>query len=293
MPIFTGSGVAIATPFNDDFTINYNEFKRLIEFQIANGTDAIIVAGTTGEASTLTDSEQIELIRFAAETVNKRVPVVAGAGSNETFHCLELSRGAESAGADALLLVTPYYNKTTPKGLVEHYRTIAGNVNIPIILYNVPSRTGMNVSVKTAYELSKIDNITGIKEASGNFTQIAEIAHLCAGRLDIYSGNDDQNVPIMSLGGVGAISVLANVAPKNTHDMLMSFLDGDTRKAAKLQLDAVPLISALFCETSPIPVKAALNMMGFDVGRCRMPLAEMEEANFGKLKSEMASYGLI
>ena len=293
MSIFTGSGVAIVTPFNEDETINYPELKKLIEFQIENGTDAIIICGTTGEASTLTDEEQIDCVRYAVEVVNKRIPVIAGAGSNHTAHAIELAQGCEKAGADAVLLVTPYYNKTTQKGLIKHYKMIAESINIPIILYNVPSRTGLNITPKTCYELSKIKNIVAIKEASGNISQVAEIAALCGPDFDIYSGNDDQVLPLLSLGGKGVISVLANVAPRDTHDMVMSYLEGDSKRATKLQLDTLNLINALFCETNPIPIKAAVNLMGFNAGKCKMPLCSMEDKNFERLKEAMKDYGLI
>lgn len=293
MSIFTGSGVAIVTPFHPDNTVHYEKLKELIEFQITNGTDAIIICGTTGEASTLSDEEQLECVRFTAEVVNKRVPVIAGAGSNHTDHAIALAVGCEKAGADAVLLVTPYYNKATQKGLIIHYKAIAEKIQIPIILYNVPSRTGLNIAPKTVYELSKIKNIVGIKEASGNFSQVAEIASLCGPDFDLYSGNDDQILPVLSLGGKGVISVLANVAPKNTHDMVMSYLNGDTKTATKLQLDAIQLIKGLFIEVNPIPVKAALNFMGYEVGSCKMPLCDMEEKDLAFLKEQMKQYGLI
>lgn len=293
MSIFTGSGVAIITPFNEDETINYPELKKLIEFQIENGTDAIIICGTTGEASTLTDEEQIDCVRYAVEVVNKRIPVIAGAGSNHTSHAIELAQGCEKAGADAVLLVTPYYNKTTQKGLIKHYKMIAESINIPIILYNVPSRTGLNITPKTCYELSKIKNIVAIKEASGNISQVAEIAALCGPDFDIYSGNDDQVLPLLALGGKGVISVLANVAPRYTHDMVASYLNGDTKTATKMQLDALHLINMLFCETNPIPVKAAVGLMGYNTGNCKMPLCEMDENNFENLKKAMEDFGII
>ncbi len=293
MSIFTGSGVAIITPFNEDETINYPELKKLIEFQIENGTDAIIICGTTGEASTLTDEEQIDCVRYAVEVVNKRIPVIAGAGSNHTSHAIELAQGCEKAGADAVLLVTPYYNKTTQKGLIKHYKMIAESINIPIILYNVPSRTGLNITPKTCYELSKIKNIVAIKEASGNISQVAEIAALCGPDFDIYSGNDDQVLPLLALGGKGVISVLANVAPRYTHDMVASYLNGDTKTATKMQLDALHLINMLFCETNPIPVKAAVGLMGYNTGSCKMPLCEMDENNFENLKKAMEDFGII
>lgn len=293
MSIFTGSGVAIITPFNEDETINYPELKKLIEFQIENGTDAIIICGTTGEASTLTDEEQIDCVRYAVEVVNKRIPVIAGAGSNHTSHAIELAQSCEKAGADAVLLVTPYYNKTTQKGLIKHYKMIAESINIPIILYNVPSRTGLNITPKTCYELSKIKNIVAIKEASGNISQVAEIAALCGPDFDIYSGNDDQVLPLLALGGKGVISVLANVAPRYTHDMVASYLNGDTKTATKMQLDALHLINMLFCETNPIPVKAAVGLMGYNTGSCKMPLCEMDENNFENLKKAMEDFGII
>ena len=293
MPIFTGSGVAIVTPFNEDETINYPELKRLIEFQIENSTDAIIICGTTGEASTLTDEEQIECIKFTVEVVNKRVPVIAGAGSNHTAHAIELAQGCERVGADAVLLVTPYYNKTTQKGLIKHYKMIAESINIPIILYNVPSRTGLNITPQTCYELSKIENIIGIKEASGNLSQVAEISALCGEDFHIYSGNDDQILPVLSLGGKGVISVLANIMPKETHDMVASYLEGDSKKATKMQLEYLHLINELFSETNPIPVKTALRLMDFNVGNCKMPLCEMEDKNLENLKEAMKDAGLL
>ncbi len=293
MAIFKGSGVAIVTPFNADGTVNYDVFGELIEFQIKNGTDAIIVCGTTGEASTLTDDEQIETIRFAVDKVNKRVPVIAGAGSNYTDHGIELCVASQKAGADALLLVTPYYNKTTQKGLIDHYTHTANSVDIPVILYNVPGRTGLNINPRTAYELSKVENIVAIKEASGNISQIAEVAYYCDGKLDLYSGNDDQILPVLSLGGIGVISVSANIAPYDTHDMVMKYLNGDIKGATQLQLKSIPLVKQLFCEVNPIPVKAALNIMGFNVGGYRKPLVEMDESNLANLKKAMADYGLM
>lgn len=293
MSIFTGSGVAIVTPFTKDFKINYDEFAKLIEFQIANGTDAIIACGTTGEASTLTDEEQISCVKFAVEVANKRVPVLAGAGSNHTEHGIDLAKGCAKAGVDGLLLVTPYYNKTTQKGLIEHYNAIAKNVDVPLILYNVPGRTGLNIAPSTCYELSKTENIVGIKEASGNLSQVAEIAALCGPDFDIYSGNDDQILPILSLGGKGVVSVLANVAPQYTHDMIQKFFEGKVNEAARMQIDAVDLCNSLFCEVNPIPVKAALNMMGFNVGIGKMPLTTMEDANYKRLEASMKKFGLI
>lgn len=293
MSLFTGSGVAIITPMQADGSVNFPVLKELLEFQLENGTDAIIICGTTGEASTMTDEEQIETVRFAVETVAKRVPVIAGAGSNDTAHAIELAKGCENVGVDGVLLVTPYYNKTTQKGLIKHYTAIANSINIPVILYNVPGRTGLSISPQTCYELSKVKNIVGIKEASGNFSNIAQIASLCGPDFDLYSGNDDQNVPILSLGGKGIISVLANVAPKDAHDMVAKFHAGDTKGAAELQLKSIELINALFCEVNPIPVKTALSLMGFNVGVCKAPLCEMEPEHLEVLKKAMKNYGLI
>ena len=293
MSLFTGSGVAIITPMQADGSVNFPVLKELLEFQLENGTDAIIICGTTGEASTMTDEEQIETVRFTVETVAKRVPVIAGAGSNDTAHAIELAKGCENVGVDGVLLVTPYYNKTTQKGLIKHYTAIANSINIPVILYNVPGRTGLSISPQTCYELSKVKNIVGIKEASGNFSNIAQIAALCGPDFDLYSGNDDQNVPILSLGGKGIISVLANVAPKDAHDMVAKFHAGDTKGAAELQLKSIELINALFCEVSPIPVKTALSLMGFNVGVCKAPLCEMEPEHLEVLKKAMKNYGLI
>jgi len=293
MSIFTGSGVAIVTPFDENQKVNYKAFEKLIEYQIANGTDAIIVCGTTGEVPTLSDTEQLDCVRFTAEVVNKRVPVVAGAGSNYTEHGVMLCYGSQKAGADALLLVTPYYNKCTQKGLIAHFNKLASSCDIPVILYSVKARTALNIEPETAYELSKTPNIVAIKEASADINQIARIAELCGDGLEIYSGEDSQTVPILSLGGIGVISVAANVAPRQVHDMVMSYLQGDVKTSCKLQIDMLALVRALFCEVSPAPVKAALNLMGFDVGGCRMPLSEMEAANLQTLKEAMASYGLI
>ena len=293
MSLFTGSGVAIITPMQADGSVNFPVLKELLEFQLENGTDAIIICGTTGEASTMTDEEQIETVRFAVETVAKRVPVIAGAGSNDTAHAIELAKGCENVGVDGVLLVTPYYNKTTQKGLIKHYTAIANSINIPVILYNVPGRTGLSISPQTCYELSKVKNIVGIKEASSNFGNITQIAALCGTDFDLYSGNDDQNIPIMSLGGKGIISVLANVAPKDAHDMVAKFHAGDTKGAAELQLKSIELINALFCEVNPIPVKTALSLMGFNVGVCKAPLCEMEPEHLEVLKKAMKNYGLI
>ncbi|MBR2851355.1 MAG: 4-hydroxy-tetrahydrodipicolinate synthase [Anaerotignum sp.] len=293
MSIFTGAGVALVTPMNADGSVNFEKMKELIEFQIANDTDALIICGTTGEATTISDEDQIECVRFAKEVAAGRVPVIAGAGSNDTAHCIELAVACEKAGADAVLLVTPYYNKATQKGLILHYTAIANAINIPIILYNVPGRTGCNLAPKTVAELAKVPNIVAVKEASGNLSQVAEIAALVGPDFDIYSGNDDQILPVLSLGGKGVISVLSNVAPKQTHDMVAKFFEGDIQGSIKLQLDAIELISALFCEVNPIPVKTALNLMGYEVGACKLPLCEMEPKNLETLKTAMKNYGLI
>lgn len=293
MSIFVGSGVAIVTPFNNDGSVNYDSLGKMIDFQIDNGTDAIVICGTTGEASTLSDDEQIETIKYAVDRTNKRVPVIAGAGSNDTRHGVELCKRAQNVGADGLLIVTPYYNKTTQKGLKKYFESMAGSVDIPVIMYSVKGRTGLNIAPKTVKELSKVDNIVAIKEASGDISQVAEIAALCGDDIDIYSGNDDQILPVLSLGGKGVISVLANVAPRDTHDMVAKFLKGDIEGAKKLQLNALELINDLFIEVNPIPVKAALNMMGSNAGVYREPLVEMEEENYAKLQSAMKNYGLI
>ncbi|NMA83501.1 MAG: 4-hydroxy-tetrahydrodipicolinate synthase [Epulopiscium sp.] len=291
MTLFTGSGVAIVTPFNEE-GVDFETLGKLIEFHIENGTDSIIFCGTTGEASTMTDEEQLECIRFGIHQVNKRVPVIAGAGSNDTVHGAYLTREAMKLGADGVLLVTPYYNKTTQKGLIEHYTYIAQSADIPIILYNVPGRTGLNMLPKTVYELSKVDNIVAVKEASGNISLVTELMHLCHGRLDLYSGNDDQILPLLSLGAKGVISVIANILPQDTHELTQAFFDGNLQRSLELQLKMQPLVSALFSEVSPIPVKAALSMMGYNVGQCRRPLTTMEDANEQKLKQAMIEYGI-
>ncbi len=290
--IFTGAAVAIVTPFNEE-GINFEELKRLIDFNIENGTDAIVIAGTTGESSTMSDEEHKEVIKFTVDYVNKRIPVIAGTGSNDTLYALELSQYAEKVGVDGLLIVTPYYNKTTQLGLVKHYNYIADRVNIPIILYNVPSRTGVNITPKTCLELSKHKNIVAVKEASGNLSQVAEIRALCGDELNIYSGNDDQISPILSLGGKGVISVLSNVAPKEAHEICQLFFDGKAEESAKIQLEYLNLINALFIEVNPIPVKTALGLMGYNVGHLRMPLFPMEECNIEVLKKELKARNLI
>lgn len=294
MAIFKGAGVAIVTPFHEDGSINYEKFAQLVEFQIAGGTDAIIVCGTTGESSTLTHEEHLDMIRFCVETVKGRVPVVAGTGSNCTETAVYLSQEAEKYGADALLLVTPYYNKATQNGLFAHYKKVADSVKLPIILYNVPSRTGCNILPQTAVRLcTEVENIVGIKEASGNISQIAKLQSLADGKVDVYSGNDDQIVPILSLGGKGVVSVLSNVAPRQTHDICQKFFDGDVEGSMREQLRAIDLCDALFCEVNPIPVKAALNLMGKEVGPARMPLSEMEPQNVERLKKAMQEYGIL
>lgn len=284
--LFTGCGTAISTPF-DNNGVNLTEFERLVEFQINNGADALIVCGTTGEASTMTSEEKDLVISCAVKTSGGRIPIIAGTGGNNTSQVIQNSKKAEALGVDGLLIVTPYYNKCTQTGLVEHYTTIAKNTSLPIILYNVPSRTGVNILPKTCYELSKINNIVAIKEASGNLSQVAEIAHLCGNNLHIYSGNDDQVLPVLSLGGLGVISVLSNIKPKYTHDMVQKFLDGNINESIKLQLDALPLINALFCEVNPIPVKAALNYIGFNFGIPRLPLTKMSEEKEKSLIKEI------
>lgn len=287
MAIFEGSGTAIITPFHTDGSVNFGKLEELIDFQLDNDTDSIIICGTTGEASTMYDEEHLECIKVAVDRVAGRVPVIAGTGSNDTRHGIKLTKNAARLGADASLQVTPYYNKTTQKGLIQHFTTIAGAADIPMILYNVPSRTGMNITPQTAYELSKCDFTVGIKEASGNISQVAQIAALCGDDLPIYSGNDDQIIPILALGGKGVISVLSNVAPKETHNLVRLYLDGKTDEALKLQLDFLPLIDALFSEVNPIPVKESLNLMGFEVGPCRMPLYPMDSSNIEKLKTAL------
>lgn len=290
-PIFTGAAVAIITPMYEDGTVNYDEFRRIVDDQIEKGTDAIVACGTTGESSTLTDDEHIEVIRVAVEQANGRVPVIAGTGSNDTAYCIMLSKEAEKVGADALLLVSPYYNKTSQRGLIAHYKAVAEAVNLPIILYNVPSRTGMNIQPDTVVELSKIPNIVAIKQASGDFSATARIAAECD--IDIYSGNDDQIVPILALGGKGVISVLSNVAPAETHEMCRKWFDGDVQGSIEMQLKYLELANAMFCDVNPIPVKEAMNMLGWNAGPCRMPLYPMDDANNKKVADTLRKYGLI
>lgn len=290
--IFKGCGTAIITPFTEN-GVNLKEFEKLIENQIENKIDALIVCGTTGESSTMTLEERKETIKFAVEAVHKRVPVIVGTGSNCTKSAIEMTKFAECVGADGALIVTPYYNKTTQEGLIAHYKAIAKETNLPIILYNVPSRTGVNILPKTCQELSKLKNIVAIKEASGNLSQVAEIANLCGDELNIYSGNDDQILPVLSVGGIGVISVLSNIMPEFTHTMVEDFLDGNLQKAKKAQIRAIPLIKALFSEVNPIPVKAALNLLGYDCGMPRMPLLEMSKQNQEILKKEMDKMKIV
>ena len=290
-PIFTGAGVAIVTPMNQDFTINFDELGKMIDHQIDNGTDSIVICGTTGEASTMNDAEHIATIEYACKRVNKRVPVVAGTGSNDMRHCLELSLAAKKAGADALLQVTPYYNKTSQKGLVMHFTKICDEIGLPIILYNVPSRTGMSISIDAYVELAKNPLIVGTKEASGDISLVAKIAQRCGDSLPIYSGNDDQIVPILSLGGVGVISVVSNIMPQETHDICELYMQGKVKESAKLQLDMLPLIDSLFTDVNPIPVKHATNLLGWNAGPCRLPLCEMDDSKKDHLEAMMKNAG--
>ena len=293
MAIFKGAGVAIATPFHQDGTVNYEKFAELIEFQIANGTDAIIVCGTTGEASTLSHEEHLDVIRYCVEKVAGRVPVIAGTGSNCTETAIYLSTEAEKAGADGVLLVSPYYNKATQNGLYGHFKAIADSIKIPALLYNIPGRTGVNIQPETIVRLCRdVENIVGVKEASGNISQVVKLMAMADGCVDLYSGNDDQVVPLLSLGGLGVISVLSNVAPKETHDMCAKFFEGDLQGSLDIQLKASALIDALFCEVNPIPVKKALNLMGMEAGPMRRPLTEMEPANAERLKKAMVEFGV-
>jgi 4-hydroxy-tetrahydrodipicolinate synthase len=293
MALFTGSGVAIVTPFTADNKLNCSKLAELIDWHIEQGTDAIVACGTTGESPTLSDEEHKQVIQCAIETVNKRVPVIAGSGSNDTAYAVQLSQHAEEMGADGLLCITPYYNKPTQKGLIANFTAIADAVNIPIIMYNVPGRTGVNLLPETVAKLAQHKNIRAVKEASGNIAQVTEISRLVPDDFALYSGNDDMIVPLLSVGGVGVISVVANIAPKDTHDMVQSFLAGDTKKACDYQLNMKALIDALFCETNPGPVKTAMNLMGLDVGQLRLPLAEMEEKNLERLTRELRQYGLV
>ncbi len=294
MSVFTGAGVALITPMHEDGSVNYDKLAEVIEYQIANHTDSIIICGTTGEAATLSTEEHIEVIKFCIEQVKHRIPVIAGTGSNCTSSAIELSQEAQNAGADALLCVTPYYNKATQAGLVGHFKAVADSVKIPIILYNVPSRTGCNIKPETVAAICKeASNVVGIKEASGDLSQVAMLMSIMDGRLDLYSGNDDQIVPIMSLGGKGVISVLSNVAPRQAHEIAADYLAGDVKSACRKQLEAIELIKALFCEVNPIPVKHAMNLMGMEVGPLRMPLSPMEPKNLETLKNAMKNYGIL
>ena len=294
MSIFRGAGVALITPFNSDNSVNFSELERIIEDQVSNGTDAIIVCGTTGEPATMTEDEKLSVIRCAVEKVAGRIPVIAGTGANSTQTVIDFSKKVENLGVDGLLIVTPFYNKATQKGLYAHYSTIAKGIDLPIIMYNVPSRTGCNLLPETAVSLAKeFPNIVGIKEASGNISQIVRLAQLSQGMLDIDSGNDDQIIPILSLGGIGVISVLSNVAPKDTHNMVMEYLEGDTKRALELQLKYVDLVDALFSEVNPIPVKSAMNMMGYEAGGLRLPLTELEMKHKTQLQDELRKVGLV
>lgn len=294
MSVFTGAGVALITPMHEDGSVNYDKLAEAIEYQIANHTDSIIICGTTGEAATLSTEEHIEVIKFCIEQVKHRIPVIAGTGSNCTSSAIELSQEAQNAGADALLCVTPYYNKATQAGLVGHFKAVADSVKLPIILYNVPSRTGCNIKPETVAAICKeASNVVGIKEASGDLSQVAMLMSIMDGRLDLYSGNDDQIVPIMSLGGKGVISVLSNVAPRQAHEIAADYLAGDVKSACRKQLEAIELIKALFCEVNPIPVKHAMNLMGMEVGPLRMPLSPMEPKNLETLKNAMKNYGIL
>ncbi len=293
MALFKGAGVALITPFKEDGTVNYKKLEEILDIQINEGTDAIIICGTTGESSTLSEEEHSDVVRYTCEYVNGRIPVIAGTGSNATYTAIDLSVKAQEDGADGLLIVTPYYNKATQKGLIEHYSQIASHVDLPIIMYNVKSRTGCNIEPATAaYLINNVDNIVGIKEASGDISQIAQIAHLTNGELDLYSGNDDQTIPILSLGGSGVISVVSNVAPKKVHDMCQLYFDGKTEEACRMQLDMLPLVDALFCEVNPIPVKTAMCLLGYETGGLRMPMTPMEPEHVEVLKKALADYGL-
>ena len=293
MAIFTGSGVALVTPFHEDESINYDKLDEMLDYHCTHGTDSIIICGTTGESSTLSEEEHMECIKFAIERVKGRIPVIAGTGSNSTYTTIQMSKEAVEDGADGLLLVTPYYNKCTQDGLIAHYTAVAKEAKAPIILYSVASRTGVNIAPETVAALHKnIENIVAVKEASGNISQISKIMQLTDGKIDLYSGNDDQIVPLLSVGGKGVISVLANVAPQYTHDICAKFFEGDVKGSCKMQLDAIPLIEKLFCEVNPIPVKKALNLMGWQAGPLRMPLTEMDDANKAVLAQAMKDFGI-
>lgn len=292
-PVFTGAAVAIITPMNADGTVNFEEFGRIIEDQIAGHTDAIVVCGTTGESATMPDAEHLSVIDYCVKKVNHRIPVIAGTGSNDTAHGIRLTHSAEKLGVDAVLLVTPYYNKTSQQGLIQHFTALANATSLPCILYNVPSRTGVNILPETAYELSKIPNINAIKEASGNIAQVAKIAQLCGDALNIYSGNDDQIVPLLALGGKGVISVLSNVAPHETHEICQKWFDGDIAASLAAQLKYLPLCEALFCDVNPIPVKFAMNQLGYQAGSCRLPLVDTSKANQERIRNALHTAGLL
>lgn len=294
MAIFKGAGVAIVTPMKENYDVNYDKLEEILEEQIAGGTDSIVICGTTGESATLSEEEHMKAIQFTVDTVKHRIPVIAGTGSNSTSTAIQMSKEAEEVGADGILLVTPYYNKATQKGLIAHFTAIANEVKIPALLYNIPGRTGCSMQPKTIAHLVKnVENIVGIKEASGDIGHIAQVMNLCDGEIDLYSGNDDQVVPLMSLGGYGVISVLSNIAPRYVHDMVYKYLEGDVAGSRKMQLDAIPVINALFCEVNPIPVKAAMNLQGKNVGPLRAPLTEMEPQNQEILKKAMMDLGML
>ena len=292
-PVFTGAAVAIITPMNADGTVNFEEFGRIIEDQIAGHTDASVVCGTTGESATMPDAEHLSVIDYCVKKVNHRIPVIAGTGSNDTAHGIRLTQSAEKLGVDAVLLVTPYYNKTSQQGLIQHFTALANATSLPCILYNVPSRTGVNILPETAYELSKLPNINAIKEASGNIAQVAKIAQLCGDALNIYSGNDDQIVPLLALGGKGVISVLSNVAPRETHEICQKWFDGDIAASLAAQLKYLPLCEALFCDVNPIPVKFAMNQLGYQAGSCRLPLVDTSKANQERIRNALHTAGLL
>ena len=292
-PVFTGAAVAIITPMNADGTVNFEEFGRIIEDQIAGHTDAIVVCGTTGESATMPDAEHLSVIDYCVKKVNHRIPVIAGTGSNDTAHGIRLTQSAKKLGVDAVLLVTPYYNKTSQQGLIQHFTALANATSLPCILYNVPSRTGVNILPETAYELSKLSNINAIKEASGNIAQVAKIAQLCGDALNIYSGNDDQIVPLLALGGKGVISVLSNVAPHETHEICQKWFDGDIAASLAAQLKYLPLCEALFCDVNPIPVKCAMNQLGYQAGSCRLPLVDTSKANQERIRNALHTAGLL
>ena len=295
MAIFSGAGVAIVTPMKDNYEVNYEKLDEILEDQIAGGTDCIVICGTTGESATLTEEEHLETIRFTIDKVNHRIPVIAGTGSNSTATAVQMSEEAAQVGADGILLVTPYYNKATQKGLFEHFKIVAESIKVPMILYNIPGRTGgVNILPETVVRLCReVPNIVGVKDATGNISQIAQLMSMAGDDVDLYSGNDDQIVPLLSLGGKGVISVLSNVAPRQTHDICARFFAGDVAGSRELQLDAIPLCNALFCEVNPIPVKKAMNLMGLQAGPLRRPLTEMEEENAVKLEKAMKDYGIL